>query len=149
MHFATRVRTWHVPRLYSEIALPRNRTHVYIYTFLLRKTADTVTSQNTDLSCILYTKDFDLIIFKRHFAEFSMKTFSSWMQFRLFFRRYQISFPCFEQVITHWITDVTSSAFGILLVISSVLPKLWYKPLWIWGGGGSFELVTISSTPPL
>jgi hypothetical protein len=58
MHFATRVRTWRVARLYSEIALSRKLFgigHMYIYTFLLRMT-DTMTSQNTDLSSwdILY-----------------------------------------------------------------------------------------------
>jgi hypothetical protein len=49
MHFATRVRTWRVARLYSEIALSRKPFeigHMYTYTFLLRMT-DTVTSQNT------------------------------------------------------------------------------------------------------
>jgi hypothetical protein len=52
MHFATRVRTWRVARLYSEIALSRKPFgigHTYIYTFLLRMT-DTVASQNVDLS---------------------------------------------------------------------------------------------------
>jgi hypothetical protein len=56
MHFASRVRTWRVARLYSvlysEIALSRKPFgigHTYIYTFLLRMT-DTMTSQNTDLS---------------------------------------------------------------------------------------------------
>jgi hypothetical protein len=58
MHFATRVRTWRVARLYSEIALSRKPFgigHVYIYTSLLR-TTDTMTSQNIDLSSwdILY-----------------------------------------------------------------------------------------------
>jgi hypothetical protein len=51
MHFATRVRTWRVARLYSEIALSRKPFgigHMYIYTFLLRM-ADTMTSQNIDL----------------------------------------------------------------------------------------------------
>jgi hypothetical protein len=50
MHFATRVRTWRVARLYgvlySEIALSRKRFgmgHVYIYTFLLIM-IDTMTS---------------------------------------------------------------------------------------------------------
>jgi hypothetical protein len=60
MHFATRVRTWRVARLYSEIALSRKPFgigHMYIYTFLLRMT-DTMTSQNIDLSCwvILYVE---------------------------------------------------------------------------------------------
>jgi hypothetical protein len=52
MHFASRVRTWRVARLYSvlysEIALSRKPFgigHMYIYTFLLR-IADTMTSQN-------------------------------------------------------------------------------------------------------
>jgi hypothetical protein len=52
MHFATRVRTWRVARLYSEIALSRKSfgiAHVYIYTFLLRMT-DSMTPENTDLS---------------------------------------------------------------------------------------------------
>jgi hypothetical protein len=52
MQFSTRVRTWRVARLYSEIALSRNPFgigHMYIYTTLLRMT-DTVTSQNIDLS---------------------------------------------------------------------------------------------------
>jgi hypothetical protein len=59
MHFATRVRTWRVSRLYrlysvlySEIALSRKPFvigHMYIYNFLLRMT-DTITSENTDLS---------------------------------------------------------------------------------------------------
>jgi hypothetical protein len=52
MCFATRVRTWRVARLYSEIALSRKPLgigHVYIYTFLFRMT-DTMTSQNIDLS---------------------------------------------------------------------------------------------------
>jgi hypothetical protein len=51
MHFATRVRTWRVARLYSKIALSRKPFgigHMYIYTFLLRMT-DTMTSQNIDL----------------------------------------------------------------------------------------------------
>jgi hypothetical protein len=57
MHFATRVRTWRVARLYSvqysEIALSRKPFgigHMYTDTFLLR-IADTVTSQNIDLFC--------------------------------------------------------------------------------------------------
>jgi hypothetical protein len=52
MHFGTRVRTWRVARLYSEIALswkPFGIGHMYIYSFFLRM-IDTVTSQNTDLS---------------------------------------------------------------------------------------------------
>jgi hypothetical protein len=56
MHFATRVRTWHVARLYSvlysEIALsqkPFGIIHMYIYIFLLIMT-DTMTSQNNDVS---------------------------------------------------------------------------------------------------
>jgi hypothetical protein len=56
MHFATRVRTWRVARLYSvlysEISLsqkPFGIGYIYLYTFLLR-TTDTMTSQNTDLS---------------------------------------------------------------------------------------------------
>jgi hypothetical protein len=42
--------------LYSEIALSRNRVHVHFFFFLLRM-ADTMTSQNIDLSSwdILYT----------------------------------------------------------------------------------------------
>jgi hypothetical protein len=59
MHFATRVRTWRVPRLYSEIALSRKPFgigNMYIYTILLRMT-DTLNSLNIDLSsgtlCIL------------------------------------------------------------------------------------------------
>jgi hypothetical protein len=50
MHFATRVRTWRVARLYSEIALSRKPFGIgntYIYNLLLRMT-DTVTSQNID-----------------------------------------------------------------------------------------------------
>jgi hypothetical protein len=50
MHFATRVRTWHVDRLYSEIALSRKQFgigHVYIYTFCLM--TDTMASRNIDL----------------------------------------------------------------------------------------------------
>jgi hypothetical protein len=63
MHFAARVRTWRVARLYSvqysEIALSRKPfgvEHMYVYNFLLRMT-DTVTSQNIDLPSwdILYT----------------------------------------------------------------------------------------------
>jgi hypothetical protein len=58
MHFATRVRTWRVARLYSvqcsirETAVSRKPFrigHMYIYTFLLRMT-DNMTSQNIDLS---------------------------------------------------------------------------------------------------
>jgi hypothetical protein len=52
VHFATRVRTWRVARLYSEIALSRKPFgigHMYIYKSLLRM-ADIVTSQNIDLS---------------------------------------------------------------------------------------------------
>jgi hypothetical protein len=58
MHFATRVRTWRVARLYSvqvlysEIALPPKPFgigHMYIYSLLLRVT-DTMTSQNIRLS---------------------------------------------------------------------------------------------------
>jgi hypothetical protein len=48
MHFATRVRTGRVARLYSETALSRKPFwigHMYIYTFLLRVT-DTMTSKN-------------------------------------------------------------------------------------------------------
>jgi hypothetical protein len=51
MHFETRVRTWRVARLYSEIALSRKPFgigHMYIYSFLLRMT-DTMISQNTDI----------------------------------------------------------------------------------------------------
>jgi hypothetical protein len=62
MNFVTRERTWRVARpysvLYSEISLsqkPFGIGHIYIYTFLLRM-ADTMTSQNIDLSSwdILY-----------------------------------------------------------------------------------------------
>jgi hypothetical protein len=56
MHFASRVRTWCVARLYSvrysEIALsqkPLAKGHVYIYSFLLRMTV-TMTYQYTDIS---------------------------------------------------------------------------------------------------
>jgi hypothetical protein len=52
MHFAARVRTWRVARLYSEIVLSRKPFgigHMYMYNFWLRMT-DTVTSQNIDLS---------------------------------------------------------------------------------------------------
>jgi hypothetical protein len=52
MHFATRVRTQRVTRLYSETALPRKPFrigHVYMHTYLLRIT-DIMTSQNIDLS---------------------------------------------------------------------------------------------------
>jgi hypothetical protein len=56
MHFATRVRTWRVARLYSvlysEIGLslkPFGIGHMYIYAFLLRMT-DTIISQNIDFS---------------------------------------------------------------------------------------------------
>jgi hypothetical protein len=49
MHFATRVRTWRVARLYSEFRKPFGIGYMYIYTFLLRMT-DTVTSQNIGLS---------------------------------------------------------------------------------------------------
>jgi hypothetical protein len=51
MHFGNRVRTWHVARLYNEIALSRKLfgiEHMYIYTFLLRMT-DIMTSQNIDV----------------------------------------------------------------------------------------------------
>jgi hypothetical protein len=63
MHFAVRVTTWHVSRLYnvlySEIQLSRKPFgigHKYIYTFLLRM-ADSIASQNIDLSSwdTLYT----------------------------------------------------------------------------------------------
>jgi hypothetical protein len=66
MHFATRVRTWRVARLYSvlysEIALSRKPFgigHMYIHAFLLRMN-DTVTSQNIvnfppGTTCILLT----------------------------------------------------------------------------------------------
>jgi hypothetical protein len=50
MHFATRVRTWRVTRLYSEISLygrPFGIEHMYIHNFLLRMT-DVMTSQNID-----------------------------------------------------------------------------------------------------
>jgi hypothetical protein len=56
MHFATRVRTWRVARLYSAIALSRKPFgigHMYIYTYLLRMT-DTMTFQNIDLSLYIY-----------------------------------------------------------------------------------------------
>jgi hypothetical protein len=52
MHFVTRVKTWCVACLYSEIALSRKPFrigHMHIYTFLLRMT-DTMTPQNIDLS---------------------------------------------------------------------------------------------------
>jgi hypothetical protein len=56
MHFAARVRTWRVARLYSvqysEIALSRKPSgigHVYVDNFLLRMTS-IMTSQNTDPS---------------------------------------------------------------------------------------------------
>jgi hypothetical protein len=52
MHFATRVRTWRVSRLYSEIALSRKPfgiEHMYIYNFLLKMT-DTMKSQNIYIS---------------------------------------------------------------------------------------------------
>jgi hypothetical protein len=52
MHFATRVRTCCVARLYSEIALSQKLFgigHMYIYTFLLRMT-DIVTTQNIDFA---------------------------------------------------------------------------------------------------
>jgi hypothetical protein len=56
MHFATRVRTWRVARLYgvlySKIALSRKLFgigHMYMYTFLLRMT-DTMTSQSIEIS---------------------------------------------------------------------------------------------------
>jgi hypothetical protein len=51
MQFATRMRTWHVARLYSEIVIsqkPFRIGHMYIYTFSFRMT-DTVISQNIDL----------------------------------------------------------------------------------------------------
>jgi hypothetical protein len=64
MHFAPRVRSWRVARLYSVLynETVRNRTiYIYIYTsihFLLRMT-DTMTSQNIDLSswdtCIYFS----------------------------------------------------------------------------------------------
>jgi hypothetical protein len=62
MHFATRPRTWLFARLCSEIALSRKPfriRHMYIYNFLLWM-ADTVTSQNIDLSFwnILYIHSF-------------------------------------------------------------------------------------------
>jgi hypothetical protein len=57
MHFATRVRTWRVARLYSvqctvqrNCSIPetvRNRTHAHIHSLL--RTTDTVFSQNIDL----------------------------------------------------------------------------------------------------
>jgi hypothetical protein len=49
MHFAARVRTWRVARLYSEIAVSRKPFgigHMYI----LLRMADTVTSRNIELS---------------------------------------------------------------------------------------------------
>jgi hypothetical protein len=52
MHFATRVRTWRVARLYSEIALSRKPFgigHMYTYSFLFRMT-DVMTFRNIDLS---------------------------------------------------------------------------------------------------
>jgi hypothetical protein len=52
MHFATRVKTWRVARLYSEIAVSRKPfriEHMYVYTCLLGMT-DIMTSQNIDLS---------------------------------------------------------------------------------------------------
>jgi hypothetical protein len=52
MHFASRVRTWRVARLYSETAVSRKPLgigHMYIYTLLLKMT-DTMTCQNIDLS---------------------------------------------------------------------------------------------------
>jgi hypothetical protein len=52
MHFATRVRTWRVARMYSEIALSRipfGIGHVYVWICLLRM-ADTGASQNIELS---------------------------------------------------------------------------------------------------
>jgi hypothetical protein len=64
VHFATRVRTRRVARLYSvqysEIALPRKP---FGYTVLLRMT-DTVTSQNIDLSSwdIVYTQLFTAVV---------------------------------------------------------------------------------------
>jgi hypothetical protein len=51
MHFADRVRTWRVARLYSEMALSRKAFgigHMYIYSFFLLKMTDIMTSQNTD-----------------------------------------------------------------------------------------------------
>jgi hypothetical protein len=72
MHFATRVRTWRVARLYSAQCTVqwnssisetvRNRTRVHIYTFLLRMT-DTMTSQNIKLSSwdTLYNAHFPLM----------------------------------------------------------------------------------------
>jgi hypothetical protein len=54
MHFATRMRTWRVARLYSEIALSRKpfrigQMYKRTYTFLLRMT-ETMTFQNIELS---------------------------------------------------------------------------------------------------
>jgi hypothetical protein len=49
VHFATRVRTWRVARLYSEIALSRKPfgiEHIYIY---MLRMAVIVTSQNIEL----------------------------------------------------------------------------------------------------
>jgi hypothetical protein len=65
MHFATRVSTWCVAHLYSEIALswkPFGIRHMYAHTFLLRMT-DTMASQNIDLSSwdILYKRAMKVI----------------------------------------------------------------------------------------
>jgi hypothetical protein len=53
VHFASHVRTWLVARLYSEIALsqkPFMIGHTYIYTFILLRITNTMTSQSIDLS---------------------------------------------------------------------------------------------------
>jgi hypothetical protein len=59
MHFAARVRTCSVARLYSvlysEIVLSRKQFEIghmciYIFFFFLLRIADTMTSQNTDIS---------------------------------------------------------------------------------------------------
>jgi hypothetical protein len=62
MHFATRVRTWRVACLYSEIALcrkPFGIGQMYIYSFLLRMT-DIKASEKNDSSSwnILYIPSF-------------------------------------------------------------------------------------------
>jgi hypothetical protein len=70
MHFATRVRTWHVPPLYSvlcsEIAVSRKPFgigYMCIYNFLLRMT-DIVNFQNIEFSSwdILYTFPLSLLL---------------------------------------------------------------------------------------
>jgi hypothetical protein len=59
MHFATRVRTWRVARLYSEIAQSRKPFgigHMYIYTSWLRTTVSMTFPPGTLCVWFIYTE---------------------------------------------------------------------------------------------